>query len=198
MSLSLIREQIFDLVFEFFQGATVAWAEQANTRPGAPYITLKTGAVNKNLFPVLDDVSGIAYYMCSTVLEINLYTRGREVRIEGAEGCLVNNENTAVSDLMDFILFLESEAIIDRLAEYNLDIQLMPPVRDLTELMNESRYRYRAMAEFTVNFVLEASGRFGVSAMEKIPNDSGGGNKALVDSTTETIENVIIEKEWKQ
>lgn len=197
MSLSLIRGHIFDLVSEFFHGATVVWVEQTNTRPSVPYITLKTGAVNKSLFPVTDDVSGIAYYMCSTVLEINLYTRGREVRIEENEDCLVNYENTAVSDLMDFILFLESEAIIDRLSEYNLDIQLMPPVRDLTELMNESKYRYRSMAEFTVNFVLEASGRFGVSAMERIPNDSGGGNKELADSTTETIENVIIEKEWK-
>lgn len=198
MSLSLIRGQIFNLVSEFFQGATIVWVEQVNTKPDIPYVTLKTGAINKSLFPVSDEVPGTAYYICNTVLEINLYTRGREVRIEGDENCLVNYENTAVSDLMDFVLFLESEAILDRVAGYNLAIQLMPPVRDLTELLNDSKYRYRSMAEFTVSFVLKSSGRFGVSGMEQIPNSSGGGSEELVDSATETIENVIIEKEWKQ
>lgn len=197
MSLSLIRGQIFDLVSEFFHGATIAWVEQVNTKPGIPYVTLKTGAVNKSLFSVSDEVPGTSYYMCNTVLEINLYTRGREVRIGGDEDCLVNYENTAVSDLMDFVLFLESEAILDKISEYNLDIQLIPPVRDLTELMNDSKYRYRSMAEFTVSFILESSGRFGVSGMEQIPNSSGGGSEELADSTTENIENIIIEKEWK-
>lgn len=197
MSLSLVRGQIFSLVSEFFRGATIAWAEQVNTKPDIPYVTLKTGAINKSLFPVSDEVPGTAYYICNTVLEINLYTRGREVRIEADDDCLVNYENTAVSDLMDFVLFLESEEILDRIAGYNLDIQLVPPVRDLTELLNDSKYRYRSMAEFTVSFVLESSGRFGVSGMEQIPNSSGGGSVELADSTTETIENIIIEKEWK-
>lgn len=196
MSLSLIRGHIFNLVSEFFQGATIAWAEQVNTKPDIPYVTLKTGAINKSLFPVSDEAPGTSYYICNTVLEINLYTRGREVRFE-EDDCLVNYENTAVSDLMDFILFLESEEILDRIAGYNLDIQLMPPVRDLTELLNDSKYRYRSMAEFTVSFVLESSGRFGVSGMEQIPNSSGGGSAELADGTTETIENIIIEKEWK-
>ena len=196
MSLSLIRGHIFNLVSEFFQGATIAWVEQVNTKPDIPYVTLKTGAINKSLFPVSDEVPGTSYYICNTVLEINLYTRGREVRFE-EDDCLVNYENTAVSDLMDFVLFLESEEILDRIAGYNLDIQLMPPVRDLTELLNDSKYRYRSMAEFTVSFVLESSGRFGVSGMEQIPNSSGGGSVELADSTTETIENIIIEKEWK-
>ena len=196
MSLSLIRGHIFNLVSEFFQGATIAWVEQVNTKPDIPYVTLKTGAINKSLFPVSDEVPGTSYYICNTVLEINLYTRGREVRFE-EDDCLLNYENTAVSDLMDFVLFLESEEILDRIAGYNLDIQLMPPVRDLTELLNDSKYRYRSMAEFTVSFVLESSGRFGVSGMEQIPNSSGGGSVELADSTTETIENIIIEKEWK-
>ncbi|WP_320972295.1 hypothetical protein [Enterocloster bolteae] len=197
MSLSLIRGQIFNLVSEFFLGATVAWVEQVNTKPEVPYVTLKTGAVNKSLFPVSDEIPGTSFYICNTVLEINLYTKGREVRIEGHEDCLVNYENTAVSDLVDFVLFLESEEIVDRIAGYNLDIQLMSPVRDLTELLNDSKYRYRSMAEFTVNFMLESSGRFGVSGMEQIPNSSGGGSEGLADTTTETIENIIIEKEWE-
>lgn len=192
MSMSKIEGHIYELVAEFFAGATVLWAEQMNTKPKVPYITLKTGAINKSFFPVSGDEPGTSFFICSTILEVNLFTPGR--RREGAG--LTNYENTAVSDMMDFVLYLESEAVLDKLAGYDLDIQLMPPVRDLTELLNDSRYRYRSMAEFTVNFILESSGRFGVSGMEQIPNSSGGGNKELAESATETIENIVIEKEW--
>ena len=78
------------------------------------------------------------------------------------------------------------------IAGYGMDIMLMPPVRDLTNLQNDSKYRYRAMAEFTVSFVQEADGPYGMGGMPLVPNSSGGGTKEMAEAETETIEEVEI------
>lgn len=77
-----------------------------------------------------------------------------------AENVTGNYANTAASDLQDFFNYLDSEEVVNRLAAHGMDISLEPPVRDLTNLQNDSKYRYRAMAEATVSFSQEANGRW--------------------------------------
>lgn len=150
MNMESVESVIYDVTAEFFHGATVIWAEQVNTKPDLPYVTLKTGNLNRTRFPVVDD-DGNRFYPCSTLLEINLYTKGKAVTV--AENVTGNYANTAASDLQDFFNYLDSEEIVDKLAAHGMDISLEPPVRDLTNLQNDSKYRYRAMAEATVSFL---------------------------------------------
>lgn len=189
MNLEEVKETLYDIAEMFFVGATVIWTEQINTKPPLPYVTLKVGGIQRTSFPVIDD-DGNRYYPCRTTAEVNLYTKGKPVTVK--EKATGNFANTAVSDLMDFFNFVESDYITDLLAGKGMDISLVPPVRDLTDLQNDSRYRYRSMAEVTVSFAEEADGPYGVGGMPFAPNSSGGGTSEMADATSDTIEEVGI------
>ncbi len=73
----------------------------------------------------------------------------------------------------------------------------MPPARDLSFLENETAYRYRAMAEYAVSFVIQADGAYGIGGME-IPNSSGGGTKEMAETPIEAIKEVEIEVERRE
>ena len=105
-----------------------------------------------------------------------------------------NYINTATSDMAEFVAFLESENITDILAGKGLGIMLQESIRDLTDLHNDSHFRYRAMAEFSVSFVLAADGYYGISGMKEAPNSSGGGTPEMVAADMEYIEDVEIEE----
>lgn len=190
MNLAEVKEKLYELTDSFFKGATVIWSEQINTKPPLPYITLKCSGVNKTSFPVKDG-DGRRVYQANTTWEVNLFTKGQPITV--TKGVTGNYANTAVSDLTEFTNYIDSEEMVDRIAGHGMDVMLMPPVRDLTNLQNDSTYRYRAMAEFTVSYVQEADGPYGMGGMPIIPNSSGGGIKEMdiVDEIIETVE--IIE-----
>lgn len=77
------------------------WAEQVSTKPTLPFVTIKTGNINRTRFAIIDD-EGRRYYPCSTLLEINLYTKGKPMTI--APNVTGNYANTATSDLQDFLV----------------------------------------------------------------------------------------------
>ena len=165
MTLTEVREALYDAVAPFFAPARVYWAEQVLTKPAPPYVTLKLGAVRRRAFPV--EESGGRCYHCETVLEVNLYTTGKAA--PGAENATGNRVNTAVSDLMEFSAYLESHAVTEQLERVMVAVSLNPPVRDLTGLENDRMYRYRAMAEYEVTFVQEAGGWYGVTPGDAAP-----------------------------
>lgn len=189
MNLEEVKDTLYDIADMFFVEATVIWTEQINTKPPLPYVTLKVGSVQRTSFPVVDDNEN-RYYPCRTTVEVNLFTKGKPVTVK--EKVTGNFANTATSDMMDFFNFVESERITDLLAGRGMDISLVPPVRDLTDLQNDSRYRYRSMAEATISFAEEADGPYGIGGMPYAPNSSGGGTPEKVDATTETIEEVEL------
>ena len=189
MTLEDVKSMIYDITSEFFCCATVIWAEQINTKPETPYITLKLGGIRKTLFPLVNGDERA--YSCSTTLEVNLYTKGKAITV--AERVTGNYINTATSDLFDYFSFIESDVIVDRLAEYGLDITLEPPIRDLTALQNDSKYRYRAMAEATVSFIQNANGPYGVGG-RTLPNASGGGTVEMSNTITDIIEEADIKE----
>ena len=192
MNLVEVKERLYDVTAMFFTapGVSIIWTEQKNTRPQIPYVTLKTGAIRRPSYPV-EDEDGNRIYHCSTVAEVNLYTQGKPLGDpDGKE--TINYNNTATSDLMDFANFLESEEITNILAGYGIDITLVPPVKDLSELSNNSSYRYRAMAEFTVSFPELANGKYGIGGNGDMPNASGGGTVEMAEAQTEPIETVEI------
>ena len=190
MNILDVKEKIYDIVDMFFTGASVVWVEQTATRPNTPYITLKTGSVNRTFFATSDD-SLKKKYSCSPILEINLYTKGTALKIGGKS--TKNNINTALSDMTDFVNFLESPEITDIISKEGMSIYLNPPVRDLTELQNDSNFRYRSMAEFTVTWPEVIQGAYGSVNMDITPNSSGGGTEAYTNAENNIIENIEIE-----
>lgn len=195
MTLEKVKEQICKITEFYFTGATVLWAELANTKPPLPYVTLKIGHLDRTAFPIEEETEERERsYQCSTILEVNLYTRESMITEEKVTGSYAN---TALSDLTSFTNFLESEEITDKLAKDGIAISLMPPARDLSFLENETAYRYRAMAEYAVSFVIQADGAYGIGGME-IPNSSGGGTKEMAETPIEAIKEVEIEVERRE
>lgn len=195
MNMVDLKDALYDLVAEFYQGASVIWTEQTSVKPPYPYITLKTNGMQKTSFPVSDDNGGRAY-PSSTMLELNLYTKGMAVQTGDMQ--TNNTINTAVPDLADFVLYLESDEIVDTLADKNISVELQGQIRDLSELQNDKSYRYRSFAEFTVSFMLNATGAYGISSMDPKINSSGGGNEEKADMPGYEIEAVDISEERKE
>lgn len=192
MNLTEVKEKIYDFAALFFKGATIIWSEQIITKPTLPYVTLKVGSIKRTAFPV-EDEDGNRKYHCGTTLEVNLYTRG--LLITDGEGTTAteNYANTAMSDLNDFVTFIESEGMTDVMAGFDIAIALFSPPRDLSELQNDIKYRYRSMAEFTVTYTEMANGYYGIANMPIVPNSSGGGTEDMTQ-TLESIEDVEIEE----
>lgn len=195
MNMVDLKDTLYDLVSEFYRGATAIWTEQTATKPPYPYITLKTNGLEKTSFPV-ESESGDRAYPCSTILELNLYTKGMPVQT--GEMQTNNTINTAVPDLADFVLYLESDEIVDALASKNVSVELQGKIRDLSDLQNDKSYRYRSFAEFTVSFTMSATGAYGISAMKPNINSSGGGDETKADTPVYEIEGVDISEEIKE
>ena len=176
MSLSKVKENVYDIVSGFFSSGTVIWDKQVATKPKLPYVTLKTGSVTKKVFAVQDE-NLARWYECKTILEINVYTQGRKINIDDAT--ISNYEDTSVDDLTDLVIYLESDEIQDVLAELNIDMSLKGDIRPLSNLMNDTKYRYRAMVEIELTWTEKTSGAYGMGQKEQLPNYSGGGSNTL-------------------
>ena len=152
MTLSEVKDSIYDLVYECFPESCVLWAEQYNTLHPLPQVTVKLKDMSTPRHPVNTVKDGIrySYYECSKILEVNLYTNS----VSGGNGEIATLDNPAVDELARFLLFLQSEVGIEQMYVANICIEGMGPIRDLSEL-DRTHYRYRAMQEYTVRFILE-------------------------------------------
>ena len=89
----------------------------------------------------------------------------------------------------------DSDGITEELAKKDVTIVMNPPIRDLSELIGDTKFNYRSMCEFTITFVGLADGKYGVSGIQTVPNPSGGGMKEFVEAETYAIEEIRIQEE---
>lgn len=187
MTFSEVKKFIYKLVKRYHPGAMVVWTKTKGVTPKPPYITLGYSNLNRSAFPLSDDEREHRYYNYDFTLEINLYTVGKEVK--AGNGSYF--ENTAVEDLEEFIRFLDSDGITEELAKKNVTIVMNPPIRDLSELIGDTKFSYRSMCEFTVLFAGMADGEYGVYGSQA-PNPSGGGLNEYAEAEAFVIDKVEI------
>lgn len=188
MNIIDLKEHLYTITKMFFQDANVIWSETIATRPKLPFITLKLKNVTRNLFPCENDNGG-RVYNSNIILEVNLYTKGKEIQVNGSG--IINHINTATSDMLEFVNFLQSDGITDYFAKNYLSLLPMGSVIDLTGIENDSQYMYRAMCEFTISFVEKAQGRYAIGNLTLVPNSSGGGSLNLQEDN-EVIKQVEL------
>lgn len=191
MTFAEVKQLLYELVAKYHPGAMVVWEKTKGVTPKPPYITLGYSNLNRSAFPLSDDEGEHKYYNYDFIFEINLYTVGKKVGAGNASYF----ENTAVEDLEEFVRFLDSEGITDELAQKNVTIVCNPPIRDLSELIGDTKFNYRSMCEFTVSFVGIADGKYGVLGSKSVPNPSGGGLQEFTEAEISVIEEVIIQEE---
>jgi hypothetical protein len=205
MTISTLKEKLYERIATYWGGAEVVWGATNKVKPPAPLVVMRLGTVNRAKQPITQMINGIVFsaYPTETTLQIDLFTKGKTVAAEGGQ----YTENTAESDLMNFVNYLDSVATIEWSNENDVSVSLLNGVQDLSEIVNDSQWQYRAMCEFSVAFTQWAAEYNGVLGEESIvfdddgiPNDvirenwqqtaSGGGTQALAEGSTSSFENV--------
>lgn len=194
LTLNQLKQAIFSHFSAYWGGAAVAWGATNKVKPLAPLVILQLGTVTRATQPITQMVNGIVFsaYPSEAPLQIDLYTKGNTVSTP--EGSYA--ENTAVSDLLDFVNYLDSTATIEWSNQNNVGVSLMGGVQDLSEVINDSRWQYRAMSEIRLTFTQWAAEYNGVLNESSIifnkngvpigvnnanwqPTASGGGTEEL-------------------
>lgn len=188
MTVGEVKQFLYELVLLYHPNDMIKWTKTGGVKPKPPFIALAVRNLERSSFPITSE-SGINYYNYSMLFEINLYTVGKLITGTSAY------ENTAIDDLEEFVRFLDSETITDKIAQSNICIQLNSPINDLSELIGDTKFNYRSMAEFIVTFTGKAEGRYGVAGAATIPNSSGGGNADYAEAETYEIKEVEIKEE---
>ena len=160
MTQSELKRKLADLVREYFGGAAISWGKVKAVNPHVPQIVLNMGAVTRPYQPIKQKVGGVIVhaYPSRTTLQVDLYTKGAATNTD--PGVTAAYENTAVNDLTDFLNFINSEYVDDWGDLHDISIQCHQ-VTDLTELINDVSWEYRAMTELEIGFTQNAVGHTG-------------------------------------
>lgn len=224
MTVIQLKSCLFDMIARYFAGATVCWTEQGGVKSALPFVTLRLGSVQRERFPHVEHQGGVpvSLYPSQTLLEVMLYTKGA-VRTEPGRTPIA--VNTALSDMQDFLNYMDSSLVQNMTERLNIALQTEGPTQDVSALLGANQYEFRALQEFTVDFLQEAHGAAGIAPYipavtspdappvnpdvppldPDVPQEpeipaweqtaSGGGTQILADACTGWFEDVEIRDE---
>lgn len=202
MTISKVKETFKSIVEMYFAGATVIWGDGNQTKTTKPYIWLKLrpSSSTTHSIKVMENEELCGYKPSQARIELNLITEGEKIDV--GDGFFPIYDNTAVSDLEEFLSFLDSEEIILLCEKHDIEI-LNGEVTDVTALLEGIENEYRAMCEFTINYTKKTKGAYGIAFKIKdkdpdkpfVPTASGGGTKELASKEIGYFEKVNIESE---
>ena len=204
-----MKNLVFDLISTYFSGASVVWGHGSKVRPGSPLVVLQALAVTRSHHPInrYQDGVVISSYPSQTRIQVDLYTPGAVAEEE--EGISREAENTAIDDMLDFVSFVNSPYAIEWCSRVDLSL-LANEVNDLSQLINDTSWDYRAMTELQVGYTHHAVGHTGTmwdggvhydehGHPVKLPfvvTPSGGRWPEGAEASTGYFEKVITE--WKE
>lgn len=192
MKVSEVKEEIRRLAELYFTGAAVTFMRQSFiAKPMKPLVTLSPGAVSRASSPPVKVVDGrpVSFSPASVPIQIDLFTPGRWK--EPGPGMMPAAENTAEDDLLGFADFLNSEFVTQWCHERDIAILLPDTVQDLTGLLNDTNYEYRAMLEITVYFTMPAIGYTGTLAAESVKHEGGSSGGDIQAGDVSAMEPVV-------
>jgi hypothetical protein len=195
-----VKSRLYSRISAYWSSATVKWGAAPGVKPLSPLVVLRMGAVTRPARPIAQlaaDGSYVAAYPSETTLQVDLFTRGKLVTSSSGD----YYENTAVSDLLRFVNYLDSPATVDWLTKNDISLYLLGSVQDLSEVVNDTQWSYRAMCELGIGFTEWAAEYESILGDENIKFDedgnpmgicggnwaqtaSGGGTKELAAETT--------------
>lgn len=187
MKLEEAKELLRRMLAEYFGDEHAFYSEVKLAENPEPYVCLQATEVETHQFPVeyVRDDEFCRQRQYKAMFDINLYTRGRNVAKAGQKAVYLN---TAQEDLQGFLDFLDSEYIL--IEEQKNDISFMAEgnIQDMSALVNNNYYQYRAMIEISATFSDYTYGYKGQNNETMLPNYSGGGSPEMV------MENDVIEE----
>ncbi len=212
MRVSDLKETIRQLTELYFTGATVQFAKRSfAAKPNKPLVILSPGSVQRPLNPPTKMIDGrpVCFYPAIMPIQIDLFTHGKVTEV--APGFTPVAENTAEDDMIGFTSFLNSAYAVQWCSKRDIAVIVPNVVQDLTGLINDTNYEFRAMIELTVSFTMAAIGYTGTLEPESVKrpgggcgvtidpiighNPSGGGNEDFADEENGYFTNVEINDE---
>ena len=160
MRLEQARETFRELTKIFFQTAEVCFTNQSRIAKGSiPLITIGTGPVHRSTFSSNEDIDGvtISSYPARVSVTVDLFTNGKEV-VDEESGEVVAYEDSAVDDLLSFVDFLNSSYTVNWCREKDISILIDGDVQNMTGIVNDTNYEYRARVALFLNYTHRAIG----------------------------------------
>lgn len=202
------RRHIKNIIKKYFDSAEVGFANRNHTpKANVPYVCITLGSPVRDLFPNIRLVEDrlVSYYQTKLPVQVDLYTHGEDE--EPDETGYAVGEDTAVNDLTDFCDYLESQYVIQWCHRINAAISTNGSVQNLTELITDTDYEFRAMVEFDFCFVHKAVGHAGIQGEESIKHPDipvppispaeNDGSEAGYITPDDSGEGVEIQPEYK-
>lgn len=199
MTVREAKNHFKDITQKYFTGAKVGFPNQsANVKRKSPYVCLTPGSPARDLFPVQRMVNDrlVSYYQTRLPFQVDLYTNGADGE-PGPDG-FVEVEDTAVDDLTDFVDYLESIYVTHWCDRIDASITINGPVRNLTGLVTETDYQFRAMVELVFCYVHKAVGHTGIQGEDSIIHPgveppTGDGSEPGYVLPDDTADGVVVE-----
>ena len=166
MNANELRHVLRRIVSMYFSSATVLWSNGRFTKPKKPYVTLSLRNTSKTVHSIryAPDGNLRQSYPSQAVFTVNLITPGK--RTATKEGYTDVYDNTAVADLEDFCNFVESVKVSYICDQEDISIIQNGAVTDVTAILDGIEPEYRAMVEFTVDYMQEVTGGYNVSSLK--------------------------------
>ena len=197
-----LKERLYDITAEYFalldKQGSIVWGKTKPVNPNSPMVTLTMSDTARPYRPMRRYIDGVPHdsYPSSTILRVDLFTKGAPTTDK--ENVMSRNENTAVNDLSDFANFLNSVYADHWCGRNGISLKART-VQDLTALINDISWQYRALLEIDVGFMQTSAGFTGTNFESGIefdkygnpvgprpfePNHSGGGTQEMADDFT--------------
>lgn len=195
-------DKVRELAATYFSGANVIYGNQSRTaKPELNLVTILGGAVRRSTHPIKTpiDCEPVNCFKCRVSVTVDLFSHGKPVVVDDIE---VAKENTAVEDLLSFVDFLDSDYALEWCNRNDLTILMEGDAQNLTGIINQTTYEYRARIQLSVYFTEYAVGSTGVWLESSIVDGeihpvykqtpSGGGSQPLADVTADYFESVEV------
>ncbi len=153
MTSSNAKELFRYITADFFSGYMVIFTNQSRiAKPSIPLVTIQPGNVKRPNAANYDVVDGvmIGYYLSTITFTVDLFTNGTP--ITNGDGRIVAYENTAMDEILAFANYLNGIKCVALCNANDVSIMIESDAQDLTGIVNDNNYEYRARLEVLFSF----------------------------------------------
>ena len=164
------RELFRQITKQYFAAATVIFSNQSRAaKPDPGLVVLTPGAVKRPYLPNYQEIDGtpIGCYQSRLMITVDLFTHGAPVTDDDT-GETVAYENTAMDDMLSYADYLNSQFVTSWSHLNDLAILIDGDAQDLTGVINDNNYEYRARLTVMLYFTQRAVGYAAVAAEQSI------------------------------
>lgn len=146
MRVSQARELFRQITAQYFSGATVVFSNQSRSaKPDLGLVVISPGNLKRPYLPNVAQVDDtmIGHYQSRLTITVDLFTNGTPV-YDDLTGEIAAYENTALDDMLSFADYLNSDFVTEWSSHNDVSILLDGDAQDLTGVINDNNYEYRA------------------------------------------------------